>query len=248
MKHWELAKKDWVLPVTLVCLVLGALLAVEYRSQTATTLPGQRSEVLAAMLVAERDQAKKQQDEIAALRQEYLTLQTAASEQNKVNKALNDQLEAGRIALGLSEVKGPGIVMSLDDSTLRTEAGSSPNAAEPFLVHDYDLWPVVNELRSAGAEAICVNDQRVVGSTAIRCVGPVLQVNGVPVTSPFEIKAIGDPKTLAGSLTIPNGVIDRFKASQFPAKVERKDEVVIPAIGVAARFTHAKSILKPEAK
>jgi uncharacterized protein YlxW (UPF0749 family) len=243
VKTPAVARRNWVLPVTVVCLVLGALLGLEFRTQETIRVPSRRAEVLAQMLVAERDQAKLQADEIAKLRAELQALQQAATEQDKILTALNQQLEAGRLAMGLTDVQGPGIVMTLEDSTLRTEAG--PNA-EPFLVHDYDLWPVLNELRSAGAEAISVNGQRVIGSTAIRCAGAILQVNGVPVTSPFEIRAIGDPKTLAGALTIPNGVIDRFRASQFPARVERKDEVVIKAIGIAPRVLYSKSVVKPE--
>jgi len=242
MKHWDVTKKDWVLPVTVVCLVLGALLALQFRSQGETRLPG-RADVLAQMLATVQARSNEQAEEISELRSKFQALQEGASEKDKVLKALNEELETGRIAMGLSDVKGAGIVMTLEDSTLRTEAGMN---AEPFLVHDYDLWPVVNELRSAGAEAVSINDKRVIGATAIRCVGAVLQVNGVPVTSPFEIKAIGDPKTLAGALTIPNGVIDRFKASQFPAKVERKNEVIIKAIGIAPKFTYAKSVVKSQ--
>jgi uncharacterized protein YlxW (UPF0749 family) len=241
MKGWDLSKKEWVVPVTVVCLVLGALMALEFRSQTQIALPGHRAEVLAEMLAAERSQVNKQQEEISGLRRDLQALQAAGTEKEKMLKLLNEQLEAGRIAMGLTDVKGPGIVMSLEDSKLRIESSAT---ADALLVHDYDLWAVVNELRSAGAEAISVNDQRVIGETAVRCAGSVLQVNGVPVTSPFEIKAIGDAKTLAGALSIPNGVIDRFKTYQLPAKVQRQEELVIKAIGVAPKFAHARSVLK----
>jgi len=241
MKQFDLSKKDWVLPVTVVCLVLGALLALQFRSEARLTVPGHRAEVLAQMYAEVQEQNKKQQEEISGLRRDLQVLQEAATEKDKMLKLLNDQQEAGRIALGLTDVKGPGIVMSLEDSKTRT---TSDTIADALLVHDYDLWAVVNELRSAGGEAISINDQRVVGETAIRCVGSVLQVNGVPVTSPFQIKAIGESQTLAGALMIRNGVIDRFKTYQLPAKVEGNSEVVIKAIGVAPKFPHTKPILK----
>ena len=73
--------------------------------------------------------------------------------------------------MGLMELEGPGIIMRLDDSTLRS-ATSDPEEIESLLLHDYDLQRVVNELRVASAEAISLNGQRIVERTAIRCVGP----------------------------------------------------------------------------
>ena len=66
MNHWDRTKKDWVLPVTAVCLVLGALLALQFRSQGATRLPG-RADVLAQMLATVQARADAQADEISDL-------------------------------------------------------------------------------------------------------------------------------------------------------------------------------------
>ncbi len=74
--------------------------------------------------------------------------------------------------------------------------------SERLIVHDYDLQLVVNELTASGAEAIAINGQRVISRTAIRCVGPTIMVNNVPIVPPFEILAVGDPGTLAGGLLL----------------------------------------------
>ena len=178
--------------VTAVCFVIGALLALQFTTQRKTGSASRyaRADVLAQELAARQSQVDRQETEIKDLRARLDEYRKAATTRDEVLALLNKQLIHDQVAMGLTEVHGPGIVMSLDDSTL---ARSGEENMGQFLVHDSDLWPLVNELRAAGAEAISINGQRVIGSTAIRCVGPVLKVNDVPVASPFAIKAIGDP-------------------------------------------------------
>ena len=81
--------------------------------------------------------------------------------------------------IGFSEVTGEGIILNLEDSHIKasTYLGDSMD----LLIHDLDLLYVVNELKNAGAEAISINDQRIVSTTAIECDGNVVKINGVKV-------------------------------------------------------------------
>lgn len=90
------------------------------------------------------------------------------------------------------------------------------------ILHNTDVLAILNELNKGGAEAVSINSQRIVSATAIRCVGPVILVNGVREASPFTIKAIGDPKNLEQTLKkqdsyfntlINNGKIGSFNKS-----------------------------------
>ena len=110
---------------------------------------------------------------------------------------------------------------------------------------------VVNELRAAGAEAIAINDQRVVATTAIRCVGPVVLVNKAETNgSPVKIKAIGDPDTLLSSLMMANGIADQYKItdpSMFSVdKVADKHGLLLPAYAGATPLRFAEPA--PEGK
>ena len=130
-------------------------------------------------------------------------------------------LERAEILAGLVKVKGQGVVITLADSTdtnIPVEAG---------LVHDTDLMAIVNELRAAGAEAISVNGQRIISTTAIRCVGPTIQINEVKVASPFHIKAIGDAKYLESALNIKNGIVDNFKVYGINVEVKTDNNITI---------------------
>ena len=65
---------------------------------------------------------------------------------------------------------------------------------------------MVNELKAAGAEAVSVNDQRLVAVSPVRCAGPTIFVNNTPQTPPYVIRAIGEPNTLETALNISGGI------------------------------------------
>jgi uncharacterized protein YlxW (UPF0749 family) len=240
----EAGKKQWLWPVSAVCVALGALLALQFSS--AKSIPevgrGRRADVLAQMLALSQDKVTEQEREIAQLRNEVARFSEAAAKGRQFGSLLYDELERLRAASGLKPVRGPGVIIHLDDSKLREEAAED---AELFLIHDYDLLPVVNELRAAGAEAVSINDQRVVERTAIRCVGPVVHVNNEPVSAPYVVKAIGDPKTLAGAVNIKDGVLDRLRSLRFPVRVETVATMVIEPVSVAPPMKYAKPLKGP---
>ena len=78
-----------------------------------------------------------------------------------------EQIKEGNKILGLTEITGPGVIVTLSDS--KKDASSVLNPST-LLVHDVDILGVVNELKNAGAEAISINGQRLVNSTAITCI------------------------------------------------------------------------------
>jgi IMP dehydrogenase/GMP reductase len=80
-----------------------------------------------------------------------------------------------------------------------------------FLIHDADLREIVSELWNAGAQAISINDQRIVSSTCIMCAGNIISINNEKVNSPFVIKAIGNQESLYG-IDRPGGYIQYMKA------------------------------------
>ena len=114
---------------------------------------------------------------------------------------------------------GPGTSVILDDSA----------AIQGVVLHDQDLLLLVNELWAADAEAIAINDQRLSTTTAIRCTGPTVRVNGVAVGSPFIVEAIGDPGALSAALRLPNGIVDELQSVNIKVTVETADRIVVPA-------------------
>ncbi|WP_026881285.1 DUF881 domain-containing protein [Clostridium akagii] len=141
--------------------------------------------------------------EVDELRNKYIDsanklrgLSENKDEKNQTN-AIQSELNDEKISSGESDVAGQGILITLDDGTDKFEGKViKSNSDLDSLIHNFDILYVVNDLKSAGAEAISVNDQRIVNTTEIYCVGPFIRINGVTVASPFYIKAIGNKDKL----------------------------------------------------
>jgi uncharacterized protein YlxW (UPF0749 family) len=154
------------------------------------------------------------QTEVNKLREDNTKLQNVLAKGTDASKLLNDSLQETKMFAGLTEVEGPGVVVTLKDSS---HGGIKLNEETVFPadtnIHDLDVLRIVNELYSSGAEAIAVNDHRIAGPTSIRCVGPTILINDVKVASPVVIKAIGDPQTMFGGLNLNGGVLSEIRSS-----------------------------------
>ena len=114
---------------------------------------------------------------------------------------MGDQSLVQRIsfAAGRTAVTGPGLTVRLTDA-----AADGPRPAwvgpDDLVVHQQDMQAVINALWAGGAEAMALQDQRVIATTAFRCVGNVLSLGGRLYSPPYEVRAIGDPKALRAAL------------------------------------------------
>ncbi len=175
---------------------------------------------------------------------EVLTQENAALNQRKnelIGEVLVDQgyaelsleLERIRLLAGFTEVRGPGIVLTLNDKPDYAILKDS----DASLVHDGDIRHALDLLRNAGVAALSVNDLRITNVSYIRCIGSTIRCNQYRMLPPFVIKALGDPAQLAAVITDD----PMFSMRQLPdiglvVKVEMVDDVVIPAFAEADRF------------
>lgn len=113
---------------------------------------------------------------------------------------INSQIEELKFYNGFTDVRGPGIMMRVSDSTIDDESIDIMDK----IVHDVDITVLLNDLKSAGAEAIDVNGKRIINISEVVCAGPVLQINGEAVPAPFVIRAIGDQEDLFNIVTAEN--------------------------------------------
>lgn len=127
--------------------------------------------------------------------------------------------------LGKTELKGTGVIIELDDN--REISANEILNINDYVVHYYDLLYIVNELFNAGANAISINDQRIVSTTGIICDGSITRVNGEMVGVPITIKAIGFPELLEPQLTRTGGYLDMLKG-YVSVKIEKSEDITIP--------------------
>ncbi|MDQ1396039.1 MAG: hypothetical protein QOG64_1298 [Acidimicrobiaceae bacterium] len=173
----------------LVCVAMGFIAIVAVRGRPASPqvrLP--RRYQLAALIERQRTTTADLERQVGDLRHQVADLRTSSSGSRQSSDALEQQVLDANVMAGLEAMKGPGVKVTLDDSTLDKAPTGNVN---DLVIHSQDVQGVVNALWGAGAEAIAVNGQRVVGTSAVLCVGNTLLVNGSVYSPPYEVTALG---------------------------------------------------------
>lgn len=216
--------------IAAVSMLLGIMLVGQYKmtqSIAESNINLQRTGDLARELTA----AEKERDE---LRQQLEKIQKGDASASVVS-----DINLLKQRAGLTDVTGPGVIITINDSKIPVKDNENPNL---YLIHDEDLLRVLNELRAGGAEAIAVNDQRLTGTSEVRCAGPTVMVNGKVFGPPFVIKAIGDPKTLSAALTMRGGVVESLKYWGIELKIQEVDQMIVPAFNGTFKEEHLKVV------
>lgn len=194
--------------LTLVLLV--AILVIAARSQPPVTSSrtGRRVQ-LVELIRAEEARSGELEQRVAQLSARVAAFEEASSSGAGEVKRLQSQINELSAPAGMTEVRGPGVVATLTDSSL---SGSPTGNLNDLVIHEQDLQAVINALWAGGAEAISVNGQRVLATSAIRCVGNTLLLHGGVYSPPYVVRAIGDTVALHAALG-RDPVVQRFEAA-----------------------------------
>lgn len=224
--------------ITLVCIILGLTLTAQFRTQAgihSDDIPTKRLEEMTDLLKQAESERDALRTQVHKLTVQIDDLLSAGNPSDKFQKELKEV----RMAAGLTALQGPGISITLNDSTRTVQAGQDPNL---FLIHDEDLLKLVNELKAAGAEAVAINEQRVVASTEIRCAGPTISVNNTRIAPPYVVQALGSPETLDASLHMRGGIMDTFLFWGIQIHMEKMDNLTLPAYVGSHTFKYARPV------
>jgi uncharacterized protein YlxW (UPF0749 family) len=219
------ARRNWWATLFLLCAILGAMLGLSVRTQQVV-----RQTSTATDSTISRKQVEDQQRTIAALQERINKYEAGVSSSSAQTRAMSDDLKSAKFLAGLTAVKGQGIIVTLNDSKMPYSKDIPPGFVPQNIIHDTDINQTVNELKTAGAEAISVNDQRLIATSPIRCAGPTVYINNTMAAPPFVIKAIGDAKTLQAALNISGGEeeqINHFDPAMM--KTQISSHLLIPA-------------------
>ncbi|HEY8453223.1 MAG TPA: DUF881 domain-containing protein [Natronosporangium sp.] len=175
---------------TVALVVIGFLFAVAYREAVATEPARTRAH---AGLVEEVKSAQARTDELQ-LRSDELRRQIRMQQRAALGGETEElaRIREQEAVTGLAAVRGPGVVVRLADAPVTTDPTTGqPIQSDASRVLDVDIQSVVNGLWASGAEAIAINGQRLTSTSTIRAAGDAILVDFRPVTSPYEVSAIG---------------------------------------------------------
>ncbi|MEJ5945037.1 DUF881 domain-containing protein [Pseudokineococcus basanitobsidens] len=200
----------------LLCAALGFALVVQLRVTQESGLDGLSEPELVRSLDELGDQVQSLELELSDLEQTRRTLESEGDRRQAALRSAQERQESLELLAGTVPAVGPGVRVSVVDP-----AGG---------VGRIRLVGVINELRDAGAEVVSVGGVRLVASTDVVDTARGVEVDGRPVTSPFDVLAIGDPARLSATIGIPGGVLDSLENEGATVTVEPREQLRITAV------------------
>ena len=193
--------RRWSVLVPVIAALAGLLFTTTVRTAAGTTLRDDRRPELTRVIDERQNEVAGENAKVAALQAQIdATTKAEAGSDGRIAEQ-QQRADAVRQAAGLTALHGPGLRVVLNDAPRRPD-GTLPTGARPddVVVHQQDVQSVVNALWAGGAEAMMIMDQRVISTSAVRCVGNTLILQGRVYSPPYVITAMGDPAALRQAL------------------------------------------------
>lgn len=215
-------KRTVVITIAIACFVLALVMFMQFKivnETDITSIEVMREEELRTELANWKQmykEAEEQYKEKFSRLNEYKQNQQSIQDASKLVK---DELQKTNMYLGKTDVQGQGIVITLkdiDDEDIKP-------------ISEEDLLIIVDYLKLAGAEAISINEERIINMSEIVYVSnSVIYINQQRILSPYVIKAIGDSTKLESTLLGNGGYIELLKNIGFEANIEKHNKINIP--------------------
>ncbi len=219
-------KKQIAITLGIMCLLLTIAICVQIRtmnSASSTVSQTLADNELRDQVLRMKERYDNASNDLANAQKELERIRQAATQDDETAEAKEQELKENNMILGNTDVTGEGVEIVLADAV---NISSSLSASDQ-IIHYGDIQDVVNELRNAGAEAIEVNGQRIVNTSAITCEGNIIKINGERIGSPFTIKAIGSKDLLYGALERAGSILDWIRDAGNTATVTKQDNITI---------------------
>ncbi|MCK9479389.1 MAG: DUF881 domain-containing protein [Firmicutes bacterium] len=225
--------------IGLVCLIMAFAITLQIRSVSynrANNADTARAADLQQQLRVERERTTNLYEQILELSSDLEEFKGEAAKSSDYSKVLAKQLERAEVLAGLTTVEGPGVIVTLRDSSGPNTGNIDPSL---YIVHDTDILWLINELRDAGAEAISLNGERLISTSEIRCAGSTVSVNNNRHADPYEIIAIGDSANMENALLMRDGVYDTLRGYGIGITIKKASKVTVNAYKGNILFKYA---------
>ena len=215
-------KITMIITIGLACFALVMVMTMQFKivnETDITAIENMREAELKTELANWKEKYKEtsiQYDETQAKIKEYKEKEQSDIESSELIKK---ELKQANTLLGKTDVEGEGIIITLRETNLE----------ETGMIDANDILDIVNELRNAGAEAISVNEERIINMSDIVFINEIFinKVNGQKIEAPYVIKAIGNPSYLESALIGNGGPVDKMKKIGHDINIEKPNKVTI---------------------
>ncbi|ARF62840.1 MULTISPECIES: DUF881 domain-containing protein [Streptomyces] len=228
-----------------VFALAGLIFVTSANTAKGTNLRSDSSLLKLSDLIRERSEKNGElNDAAAAVRTDIDAL---AQRDDGSTEAEDAKLKALEKAAGTTEISGDSVSVTLNDAP--PDATANPGYPEPqpndLVIHQQDLQAVVNALWQGGARGVQVMDQRLISTSAVRCVGNTLILQGRVYSPPYKVTAVGDPGKLKRALDDSSAIQNYLlyvKAYGLGWKVDENDAVTLPGYSGTVDLHHAQPV------
>ena len=212
-----------IVTIGIICILLTSVMFLQFKSVQVIEESGvgqKRETELRTEYSTLKDKSsemKQQLEEIQNTTKEYTD---QSSDVQATMDLLKSDVDKARCDLGYTNVKGPGIILTIAD-------GKNAASEKEQVITYNDLIMAINELKYAGAEAISLNDERVVNNSFVANISEYMVMNDNRISGPYTIKVIGDSKNLESVINIKGGIKDYLESYNKQISYTVENEVYI---------------------
>ena len=214
-------KENVILSISIGCvaLILCLVMFTQFKTIEQTDIVAietMRETELRSELASWKEKYEEAEIKLEDTNQKIQEYKTQMSSEENATELLKQEFVEAEKFLGYTDVQGEGIMITLKDNDFKN-------------IERFDLISLVNELKLAGAEAIAINDERIVAQTDIALINNrIILVNGRRISGPYVVKAIGDRKYLESAITIKGGYLDEIKANDKDITYTVEENIMLP--------------------
>jgi uncharacterized protein YlxW (UPF0749 family) len=219
----------WIVPVTTVSMIIGTLMALQWRTQADVrkVMPSRRVEDLVVLLKTTEKSNQQLGEQVHELQSQMVRKAPAGPG--------GWPADAPRVT-DYPAMVGPGIVVKVSEGATDTKLEDGTSA----VVHAEDLLKIVNELRTGGAEAVALNGHRLTETSEIVTAGQHVVINKVPVRAPYVIQAIGPADEMKTTLDLRGGVVEYLQFYGIAVDAKPQATITVPSVQRPREFRFAK--------
>lgn len=218
-----------------ICVVLMAVLFIQFKTVqevNESDIENLRESELREKISTWKSKYEDTSEKLNEVNSKIKEYETELAEQSEESDTLEKELEQSELLLGTTDVNGEGVEVTLYDT-------------EESYINASDLVELINELKFAGAEAISINNVRVINMTDIVDIADkfILIKPRQRLSSPYVVKAIGNQTYLSSTLSLKNsGYVDRHQSSGQSIKLEKKKNITIPKYEGSLEVKYMKGV------
>lgn len=232
-------KKDKIMMsviIGIICVILITVMFAQFKTVEETDITGietAREAELQTMLSSWKTKYEEIEEKLTDTKSKINEYNEKIQSNQEASELLDEELEQSNLLVGKTNVQGEGIIITLKD-----------NEEKP--IEASDLRTLINELKLAGAEAISINDKRVLNMTELVDVNGVILINEERIVSPYIVKAIGDQTYLSSAISLKtSGFIDSYTIMGKSVEMTKEKNINIMAYNGKknqSQFKYAKEV------